>query len=204
MKFRRIGVASLAVASALAFAGPVSAHDSPKAGSPCGMSGMAKTVHSKTYVCQSKDGKTTWSRGLPVSKARLTAKDTWAKAANSGMTAVFGVISNPTNQPIRVIAATTSFAPTQLHEVVKSDGQMVMKETARGFVVPARGQLELKPGGDHIMLMKLSKPIKAGTQVPVTLITSTGGTASFRAMGKPFAGGNEQYDPGHGSHNSGM
>lgn len=204
MKFRRMTVSSVVIAAALVLAGPVSAHDSPKTGAACSMSGMATTVHSKTYVCQSKNGKTTWSRGLPVSKARLTAQDTWAKAADSGMTAVFGVISNPTNRPIRVIAATTPFAPTQLHEVTNVDGQMVMKEKSKGFVIPAQGRLELKPGGDHIMLMKLSKPIKAGTQVPVTLVTSTGGMASFRAMGKPFAGGSEQYDPGHGSHGSGM
>lgn len=204
MKFRRMAVSSVVVAASLVLALPVSAQDSPSAGAACGMSGMVMTVQSKTYVCQLKDGKTTWSRGLPVSKARLTAKDTWAKTANRGMTAVFGVISNPTNRPIRVIAATTPISPTQLHYVVKDDGQMVMKETSRGFVIPARGSLQLKPGGDHIMLMKVSKPVKAGTQVPVTLITSTGGLATFQAIGKPFAGGNEQYDPAPGSSGSGM
>jgi copper(I)-binding protein len=201
---KRIVLATLtAVALAL---GPVSlaqAHNSPKPGTRCAMSGMATTVHSKTYVCRNANGRTTWSRGLPESRSALTAKDTWAKAADQGMTAVFGVISNPTNRPIRVIAATSPFSPTQLHEVVMADGAMKMQEMPRGFVIPARGQLELKPGGDHIMLMKLSRPIKAGTKVPVTLVASTGALASFTALGKPFAGANEEYDP-HGGHGSGM
>ena len=201
---RQIVLATLAaVALALGPVGLAQAHGSPKPGTRCAMSGMATTVHGKTYVCQASNGKTTWSRGLPESKSALTAKDTWAKAADSGMTAVFGVISNPTNRPIRVIAATSPFSPTQLHEVVMADGEMKMQERSGGFVIPAGGTLELKPGGDHIMLMKLSKPIKAGTKVPVTLVTSTGALASFTALGKPFAGANEEYDP-HGGHGSGM
>jgi copper(I)-binding protein len=203
LKIRIFLTVALATALVIPVTGTALAHGEPKPGTACSMSGMAKTIHSKTYVCQMKDGKRTWTKGLPVSTSRLTAQDTWAKAASTGMTAVFGTINNPTNRAIRVIAATTPFSPTQIHQVAMVDGAMKMMEKPGGLVIPARGKVELKPGGDHLMLMKLSRPIKAGTRVPVTLITSNGGTTAFTAIGKPFAGANESYDENHGGH-SGM
>lgn len=204
MNIRSIITSAIVSGVVLAGAAPALAHGEPKPGTRCAMSGMATTIHSKTYVCQRQGNGTRWSKGLPVSTSRLKAKDMWAKAADSGMTAVFGTIMNPTNRAVRVIAATTPFGPTQIHQVVVVDGAMTMTEKAGGLVIPARGSAELKPGADHLMLMKLSKPIKAGTRVPVTLITSTGATMTFNAMGKPFSGGNESYDENHGGHGMAM
>ena len=196
--YRRLIVFSALTALLVSVTPSAFAHGEPKPGTPCTMSGMATTVHSKTYVCKKGTNGTRWSKGLPVSTSQLKAKDMWAKAADSGMTAVFGTIMNPTNRAVRVIAATTPFGPTQIHQVIMVDGAMTMTEKPGGLVIPARGSAELKPGADHLMLMKLSKPIKAGTKVPVTLITSTGATMTFNAMGKPFSGGNESYDENHG------
>ena len=196
--YRRLIVFSALTALLVSVTPSAFAHGAPKPGTPCTMSGMATTVHSKTYVCKKGTNGMRWSKGLPVSTSQLKAKDMWAKAADSGMTAVFGTIMNPTNRAVRVIAATTPFGPTQIHQVIMVDGAMTMTEKPGGLVIPARGSAELKPGADHLMLMKLSKPIKAGTKVPVTLITSTGATVTFNAMGKPFSGGNESYDENHG------
>lgn len=204
MHIRRSIVFGALVAAVLAASPVAVAQTAPKPGASCAMSGMAVTVKKVSFVCQRKGDALRWSEGLPVSTSPLKAKDTWAKAAESGMTAVFGTITNPTNRDVRVIAATTPFGPTQIHQVVMVDGAMKMTEKPGGLVIPARGSAELKPGADHLMLMQLSKPIKAGTRVPVTLITSTGATMTFNAMGKPFSGGNESYDENHGGHGSGM
>jgi periplasmic copper chaperone A len=84
----------------------------------------------------------------------------------------------------------------QLHEVVDKDGSMVMQQKNGGFVIPAGGMLTLKPGGSHVMFMDLTKPIKAGDMVPVTLITSDGGLFKTKVLGKVYNGGNETYMPG--------
>lgn len=204
MKRILVAASSACLVAAVTLSAPALAHNAPKPGTPCKMPGNAAMTHGKIHVCELRGGQARWSKALTQRKTQLKAADTWAKAADSGMTAVFGVISNPTNRPVQVIGAMTSFSPVELHQVVMADGQMKMSPKAGGFTVPARGKLELKPGGDHIMLMKLSRPINAGTRVPVTLVTRDGGTLSFNAMGKPFAGGNENYDPGHGNHGSGM
>jgi copper(I)-binding protein len=73
---------------------------------------------------------------------------------------------------------------------------MVMQQKNGGFVIPAGGMLELKAGGNHIMFMKLTKPITAGAMVPVTLITSDGGLMTTKVMAKVYSGANETYMPG--------
>lgn len=171
------------------------------------MSGETRVVSGRAYVCTSDSDGSTWSKGLKRSKSPLTIKDTWVKVAGSGMTSGFGVITNPTDKPIRVVGARSPrFAGVvQLHDVAMQDGKMQMKEMDGGFVIPAGGSLELKPGGEHLMLMSMRQPVKAGEMVPMLLITSDGGQLRFRAMGKVFAGANEEYnDLGGGMDHGGM
>jgi len=123
-------------------------------------------------------------------------EDAWIKVMNSGMTSAFARVTNPTNEPIRVIAARSiRFTPAmELHEVLMEDGSMQMQQKPGGFVVPARETITLAPGGDHLMLMNIKQPITAGEQVPIRLITADGGRVKFEAMGRVFAGANESYD----------
>ena len=39
-----------------------------------------------------------------------------------------------------------------------------------GVPVPANGRARLEPGGLHIMLMKLKRPLAVGDKVPATLV----------------------------------
>jgi len=177
------------------FAGGAQAHEHPKAGTACQMSGMTTTVNKKTFICQTSGGKLLWGKGLPISASPLKVIDAWTKVASTGMSATFGVITNPTNAAIKVIGATSPYSPIgQLHEVVTVNGSSVMQQRKGGFTIPAGGSLTLQPGGNHIMLVNLVKPVAAGALVPVTLTTSTGAQVTFKAVGKVFAGGNETYN----------
>lgn len=189
-----VAIAALALA-----AQPASAVTKPKPGSACTMSGMAVTTGGKTYVCSSTS--MTWGSGLPASSSSLRVQGAWIKAANEGMTGSFGTLVNPTGKPINVIAVQAKVSPWgQLHEVAMRDGSMVMQQKAGGFIVPANGTLELKPGGSHLMLMELRNPVKAGDMVSIVLTAADGSRLSYQAMGKVFSGGNEEYDgsTGHG------
>lgn len=136
--------------------------------------------------------------------AKLTLTDAWVKAAPSGMTAIFGTLTNPTGSDMTIVSGTTSAASKiELHEVVMDGGVMKMRPKIGGFVVPAHGTHALKPGGDHIMVMGLTGPIKAGDTVTATLTLKDGSAATISAIGKEFAGGNETYAPS-GSTGMGM
>jgi copper(I)-binding protein len=135
--------------------------------------------------------------GSPTAAARpLAVKDMWVKTATSGMTATFGTLMNTTGADITVVKATSSASPMmELHEVADVDGEMVMRPKEGGFTIPAGGRHELKPGGDHLMLMDVKTPVSAGTEVTITLTFADGATMDFTALGKDFAGGNESYQP---------
>ncbi|MGA8787737.1 MAG: copper chaperone PCu(A)C [Paenarthrobacter sp.] len=133
--------------------------------------------------------------------AALTVSDPWVKAADTGMSAAFGTIRNTTDKDVTVVSATTKASPmVELHETVMgANGTMQMQAKQGGFVVPAKGELTLEPGGNHIMLMGLAKPVLAGDDISFELKTSDGGTVAFTAQGKDFTGANENYKPGETS-----
>lgn len=140
-----------------------------------------------------------------TSAQAVTVADAWVKAAPSGMTAMFGRIVNPGGQPVTVVSGAAQVAGVvELHEVAMVDGAMKMRPKAGGFEVPAGGSHELKPGADHVMLMKLKKPVAAGDTVTVVLTLSTGSSVTVNAVAKEFTGANESYAPTTGATTGGM
>lgn len=132
------------------------------------------------------------------SDAGLEASDTWVRAVpelgDQKMTGVFGKIKNGTDAEIQIVAVKSdTSAHTELHETVTENGQKVMRQVTGGFTIPAGATRVLEPGGDHVMLMNLAKPIPAGTTVTVTLTTKDGKTLEFTAAARPFTGEQERY-----------
>lgn len=132
--------------------------------------------------------------------AALTVQDAWVKAADSGMSGAFGVLTNSSERAIRVTAAASeASASVEMHETVQSaDGGMQMRPKRGGFVVPAGGKLVLQPGGNHLMLMGLKNPIRPGDDVEFSLTFADGSTHEFTAAAKTFSGANEKYAGGRG------
>jgi copper(I)-binding protein len=128
----------------------------------------------------------------------LDVRDPWVKAADSGMTAAFATLVNKGTTDLTVVSASSSVSPMELHEMTMENGSMVMKRKEGGFVIKAGASHVLEPGGDHLMLMNLSKPVKAGDDVTITLTFADGSSTQFTAVGKPFTGANESYQPSPG------
>ncbi|HEX6970379.1 MAG TPA: copper chaperone PCu(A)C [Micromonosporaceae bacterium] len=130
----------------------------------------------------------------------LTVRDPWVKAADQGMTAAFAVLVNSGPRDVTVVGAASDVSESvELHEMAMQDGGMVMREKPGGLTVPAGGEYRLEPGGDHLMLMGLDRPVQAGDQITLTLTLSDGTTVEFSAVAKPFTGAQESYQPGHGT-----
>jgi hypothetical protein len=77
-----------------------------------------------------------------------------------------------TGQAALVSAASPVSKMTEVHETSMEGGVMRMRPLAR-LALPAGKTVELKPGGYHIMLMDLAKPLKAGDLVTITLVIET-------------------------------
>ncbi|MCA1783697.1 MAG: copper chaperone PCu(A)C [Dermatophilaceae bacterium] len=136
--------------------------------------------------------------------AGLTLVDGWAKAVEEvtedgmgSMTGVFGTLTNSTDADIHLTGGSSPAASmVELHETVMSDGTMVMREAADGFVVPAGGTFVLEPGANHVMLLGLTAPVRAGSDVEVLLTAEDGSEVTVVVAARTFAGGEETYAPG--------
>ncbi|MBB3159091.1 hypothetical protein FHS07_002809 [Microbacterium proteolyticum] len=128
----------------------------------------------------------------------FSTADVWVKAADSGMSAGFGQLRNDGDTDLTVVSATDdATAAMELHETVQNEsGQMVMREVEGGFVIPAHGAIELAPGGNHLMFMDVTTPLRAGEETTITLTFADDSTAEITAPIKEFAGANENYEGG--------
>lgn len=101
---------------------------------------------------------------------KVLAADAWVRttegAKRADMTAVFVNLTNPSGEDRVLTGADCGDVAksTELHEMVKRDGQMVMQEAKDGIKIPAGGHEHLAPGGPHIMLMGLTRQLPAGSE----------------------------------------
>jgi len=134
----------------------------------------------------------------PTPVGGLTVKDPWVKAADKGMTAAFGTLVNSGTTDVTVVSAASAVSPMELHEMAMQDGKMVMRPKEGGLVIKAGGEHVLEPGGDHLMMMNVTQPVKPGDEVTFTLTLADGTKTEFSAVAKPFTGAGESYAPDPG------
>ena len=79
-------------------------------------------------------------------------------------------------------------ALAQVHEMRMESNMMMMRELEAGLPLPAGQAVSLAPGGNHIMLMGVTEPLKAGDTVPLTLTFANAAPVEITAtVGQPPA-----------------
>ena len=95
--------------------------------------------------------------------------DAWVKPTVPGGTVSAAYMSIKSDKPIKLVKAETTAAEiVEIHNMNMKDGVMIMK-AVDAVEIPTDKVVELKPGGLHVMLMKVRKSINAGDKVPLTL-----------------------------------
>lgn len=109
-------------------------------------------------------------QGASATAGALQINDAWARAAAEGMTgAVYFTVRNTGSTPDRLLKAQSSVAKSvETHTTVMKDNVMSM-QPVDGYDIPAGGELVLKPGGNHIMLVGMNKDVKADDTVTLKL-----------------------------------
>jgi copper(I)-binding protein len=103
---------------------------------------------------------------------KVTVADVRARPAplEGGNGAVYLVVLNGLETPVRLASISGEAAGAiELHETVDDNGVMKMEPHPEGFEIPPGGTLELKPGGKHVMLLGLVKPLAVGDSIDLTL-----------------------------------
>ncbi len=99
-------------------------------------------------------------------------------------TSAFMTLKNTSGQAVTLSGATATFAGhTMLMHTLKTQNMSGMV-AALALVVPAHGTLSLKSDGDHVMLMALKRPLKAGEVLPIVLQAADGRVVTVKATVK--------------------
>jgi len=105
----------------------------------------------------------------------------------------YAEIRNDGSEPDRLVSVTAEVAGrVEIHEMGVKDGIMTMRPVEAGVPVPANGTAALAPGGYHLMLLELKRPLKAGESFAGTMTFEKAGTIAVtfdvQAIGSTGAG----------------
>ena len=110
-----------------------------------------------------------------------------ASIPNVPNSAAFFVIKNNSDKNIAITSANSDIAEkNELHTHIKENKMMKMIKIEK-LVVPAKSSLELKSGGDHVMLIGLKKELKAGDEISLELSFSDGDKKKIKVPVKDLA-----------------
>ena len=108
--------------------------------------------------------------------AQVSVETPWSRAMPPGAKVAVGFMQlRNAGAADRVAGASSPAAGrVEMHVTVRDGDVMKMREVT-SFEIPAGGSFELKPGGAHLMLLDLKRPLKKGEKVPLTLKLEKGG-----------------------------
>ena len=102
----------------------------------------------------------------------LVITQAWSRATPGGAKIGGGylTIENKGSHPDRLIGGSADVANrVQVHEMAVNNGVMTMRPLEKGLVIEPGKTIKLAPGGYHLMLVDLKKPLKQGDKLPITL-----------------------------------
>jgi len=108
----------------------------------------------------------------------LVIQAPWTRATPGGAKVGAGYLSivNIGKEADRLKAASSPIAArVEIHSMMMDGGIMRMRHLKDGLELKAQSVTELRPGGFHIMLIGLKRPIKKGDKLPLRLEFSEAG-----------------------------
>jgi len=125
--------------------------------------------------------------------SQVTIENAWSRATAPGakVGAGYFTIRNQSAAPDRLVGASSPAAARVETHVIEKQGEILRMREVKGYEVPAKGSFELKPGGAHLMLVEIKRPLKEGEKVPLVLRFQNAGEVRIelevRALGAPKA-----------------
>lgn len=123
---------------------------------------------------------------LPSDGLEITS--VWARPGREGGTsAIYMSILNGSAKTDTLISLSSPAAGmVEVHETYEQEEGMMGMRPAETVVVPAKDSLTLKPGGLHVMMMRLNRELKEGDNVEFTVEFSNAGEISLTAPVQPM------------------
>jgi len=111
--------------------------------------------------------------GASQAQVQVQVKDAWARSSVQGQTATGAFMSLTSAEGARLVGASSPVAGVvEIHEM-SMEGNVMRMRPVPGIDLPPGRSVVLKPGGYHVMLLDLKRPLKVGERVPVELRLET-------------------------------
>lgn len=102
--------------------------------------------------------------------AQPAVENAWVRASVPGQQATGAFMRITAKEPTQLVSVSTPVAGVaEVHEM-KMEGDVMRMRPAGAIELPVGKAFELKPGGYHLMLQDLKKPLDNGSTVPLTLV----------------------------------
>lgn len=104
-----------------------------------------------------------------ASQAQVEARAAWARATVQGQTTAGAYMQLTSRERASLVGAESPVAGSvEIHEM-RMEGKVMRMRALSRLELPPGKTVELKPGGYHIMLLSLPRPLKKGEVVPIRL-----------------------------------
>jgi copper(I)-binding protein len=124
--------------------------------------------------------------------AQITVQEAWARATPPGAKIAAGYLTvRNAGAADKLLSASSPAAERVETHMTMREGDISRMREVKGYEVPARGTLELKPGGPHLMLVNIKAPLKEGTAVPLTLRFEKAGEIKTVLQVRPLVAGEQ-------------
>jgi len=133
----------------------------------------------------------------PLSIDRPWARPTLGQVPNS---AGYMTIRNDGAEADRLLEAESPVAAeVEVHESRVENGTVQMRPLEGGLELPPGQTVTLEPGGYHLMITGLKRPLRPGDHVPVDLLFEHGGTLQIEFLVQPLGAGQPMPGMDHGA-----
>lgn len=120
-----------------------------------------------------------------VAPGTVQVADAWCRPTPKGAKVGGCYLTLTAGSDDRLVSVSTALAQSaEVHEMKTESGVMSMGHLHDGLPLPAGVPVELKPGGEHIMLMGLRDPLVDGGVASFTLTFEKAGPISVHAAVK--------------------
>ncbi len=131
-----------------------------------------------------------------VQLGNLKIKDPYARATVAAQKAGGGFVKiDNAGAADKLIGASSPAAKEMQLHMMSMEGHVMKMREVQAIDVPAKGSVELQPGGLHLMFIDLKAPLKAGDQIPVKLKFEKAGEIEVKFHVKDMRPAHGQ--PGH-------
>lgn len=142
--------------------------------------------------------------GFTVGDLVITDVRAGATVPKAPVAGGYMLITNNGSAADVLVGGQAAFAgDVQIHEMKMQGDVMKMRQLADGLEIPAGGEVMLKPGGYHVMFMKLTEPLTEGESRKATLTFKNAGSVEveFSIKSRRHLNAHGMDHSGHGSSN---